>query len=129
MPSRTSVAALASVAVLGLAACEKQNPIVTLTAGGVVVKAKAVEYCRGDDCRTTDEVPTLRIEPGDILGIDVPRSVAEQGWSLGPQGEVFHDHYRSIPIGQGLQGGQLEIHLKPGERNRGVWRFNIVVER
>lgn len=137
MPSRLPVALLASVAALGLAtACEKKSPIVTMTAHGVVVKAHAVEYCRGDDCRTTDDGATLKIHPGDTLGIDVPRSLAEEGWSAtlsnrsGQSQEFFglgYDHYRSQQIGSLNPGEPLFITILRDEKHgRGVWRFTIV---
>lgn len=135
MPSRHPVALLASVAVLGLGAtaCEKQNPIVTVTAGGVVVKARAVEYCRPgeSECRKTGDEPTLTLKPGDTLGIDVPRSLAEQGWTLGPQGpqtEVWHDHYRALTIDADENAQILEIH-RDTKHGRGVWRFKLRYER
>ena len=129
MPSRHSVVAVASVAALALVTgCEKQNPYVTLTAGGVVVKAQALEYCRGDDCRVTDHVPTLKVKPGDTLGIDVPRSLAEQGWSTNLRGaeEVRHDHYWSVTL-QGALSGELVITRNP-DHGKGVWRFKLVAE-
>jgi len=84
MPSRTAVLALAALAALGLTTgCEKPSPYVTLTAHGVTVKARAQRYCRSGKCSTGSDVPVLFVQPGDILGIDVPRSVAHDGWRIG----------------------------------------------
>lgn len=131
MPSRHHAVALATLATLGLATgCEKQNPIITMTAHGVVVKARAVRYCRGDDCRVTQDIPTLAIHPGDVLGIDVPRSLAEQGWKVGAQGIVNHDHYRAERIGEGLRpGAEIELSIFRDEAHGvGEWRFKLVVK-
>lgn len=130
MPSRIAVAALAALAPLTLAACEKQNPIITLTASGVVVKAKAVRYCRGDDCRTTADTPTLRMRVGDQVGIDVPRSVAEDGWRVtvpdGRQTAVYHDHYRLL--GLPVSEEPLTIRILRNGDEAGEWRFTLVGE-
>jgi hypothetical protein len=132
MPSRTTAAALAAVASLGLAtACEKKSPIVTVTAHGVVVKAHAVEYCRGTECDTSDEIPVLTIHPGDTIGIDVPRSVAEQGWRWDENQPYVYDHYRHISVGDGqLESGRefpLQIQRDP-KHGRGEWRFILKVK-
>lgn len=131
MPSRLSAAALAVLATSGLAACEKQNPYITLTASGKVVKARAVRYCRGDDCRVTSDNPTLRMEPGSPVGIDVPRSVAEDGWQVvlrqsRQQSDVFHDHYRSLGIPVSEEPLELSI-VRDGDED-GEWRFTLVAE-
>ncbi|HEV3002464.1 MAG TPA: DUF2771 family protein [Solirubrobacteraceae bacterium] len=132
MPSRLAVAALATLAPLALAACDKQNPYITMTAGGVVVKARAVRYCRGDDCRVTTDRPTLKIKSGDTLGIDVPRSVAEDGWKLkvnDNEGEVTHDHYRAEAIGNVRPGGDpIEVTILREGDDFGEWQFTLVAE-
>lgn len=132
MPRRNAALSLVALAALGLATgCEKQSPWVTITAHGVVVKARAIRYCRDDGrCNESKRVPALTIQPGDTLGIDVPRSVAEQGWRIGGQGEFSHDHYRSIQIGNQLQPGaeqtlQIERDARHGE---GIWQFTIRVK-
>jgi hypothetical protein len=136
MPSRISVVALASVAVLGLAGCEKQSPYVSVTAGGVVVKARAIQYCRGEDCDDTDDNPTLKLGPEDTLGIDVPRSLAEQGWSATlsnragqsePLFEVGHDHYRTLKLGRLRAGEPFFVTIvRDPTHGRGLWRFTLV---
>ena len=139
MRSKTTPAALAAVALLGLGTgCEKQSPWVTMTAGGVVVKARAIEYCRdgetGDECNRSSDVPTLTVRAGDTLGIDVPRSVAEQGWLVsespqGGQGPYSNDHYRSIEIPAQIQPGSeqpLYIH-RNAEHGVGRWQFMLQV--
>ncbi|HEU0130398.1 MAG TPA: DUF2771 family protein [Mycobacteriales bacterium] len=133
MRSRYAAVALTAVAVLGSTGClglEKQNPFITLTAHGVSVKARAQKYCRANDCRVTTDTATITVQPGDTLGIDVPRSVAEHGWRLGQQGEFSHDHYRSVEIGSQFQSGQalpLEIHRNDAA-GEGVWKFTVQVK-
>ncbi|HEX8001998.1 MAG TPA: DUF2771 family protein [Mycobacteriales bacterium] len=131
MPSRLPAVALAAVATMGLAsACEKQSPYVTLTAGGTVVKARAARYCRGDECSASTDQPTLEIRSGDTLGIDVPRSLAEQGWRLGRGGEISHDHYHAEQLPQLQPGGEpITLSIFRDERHGfGEWRFTLVVK-
>lgn len=139
MPRKnTAAASLAVLALFGLTACEKQSPIVTLTADGVVVKAHALEYCRpgetGAECNRSDEVPVLTVHSGDTLGIDVPRSMADHGWLVsespeGGQGPYSNDHYRAIEIPAQVQPGAdlpLFIHRDP-KHGKGVWQFTLRV--
>ena len=121
MPSRLSVAALAALAPLALAACEKQNPYVSVYAEGVVVKAQATRYCRDEDCRTTDEIPEITLRSGNTIGIDVPRSLAEQGWALEGEEEFTHDHYRVV----GLQRAGVIRIVRDPRHGEGVWQFRI----
>ncbi|HWL34980.1 MAG TPA: DUF2771 family protein [Frankiaceae bacterium] len=132
MPRRNAVLPLVAVAALGLVTgCEKQSPWVTMTADGVVVKARATKYCReGGKCNESKDAPTLKVKSGGILGIDVPRSVAEQGWRIGDQGEFRHDHYFALPIPADAPPGasqQLQV-VRDQKHGEGVWTFNIVVK-
>jgi hypothetical protein len=131
MPRRHAALSLVALAVLGGATgCEKQSPFITITAHGVVVKARATKYCRDNGkCNASSDNPHIFITAGDTLGIDVPRSVAEQGWRIGDQGEFSHDHYRSIAITNQLPVGQpqeLRIVRNP-EHGEGEWRFTVEV--
>ncbi|MDQ1710752.1 MAG: hypothetical protein QOE45_202 [Frankiaceae bacterium] len=131
MPSRHAAVALAAVAALGLSTgCEKQSPYVTLTAHGVTVKARAVKYCRGTECDTSTDVAKITVRDGDTLGIDVPRSLAAQGWRIGDQGDFSHDHYRSIPITSQFQpGAELPVQIvRDDKHGAGEWRFTVVVK-
>jgi hypothetical protein len=131
MPRRHAALALVALALLGATGCEKQSPYITITAHGVVTKARATKYCRTTEkCNESTESPHIFITAGDILGIDVPRSVAEQGWRLGDQGEFSHDHYRSIEIGSQLPVGatqELRIVRDP-VHGEGEWRFTVEVK-
>jgi hypothetical protein len=131
MPRRTAALPLVALATLGLAtACEKQSPFVTLHAGGNVVKARAVKYCRAKDrCNESTERPVLHIKPGDTLGIDVPRSVSEQGWRLGDQGAFRYDHYYAFRLPDQLESGaeQALVIQRDPKHGEGVWQFTIRV--
>lgn len=131
MPRTNAALALVALATLGLAtACEKQSPWVTLQSGGTVVKARAVKYCRDNGrCNESAETPVLKVKPGEMLGIDVPRSVAEQGWRLGPQGPFRYDHYYAFRLPAQLESGveqELTIMRDP-KHGEGVWRFLVRV--
>lgn len=91
-PRRRAVAAAA--AVVGTAGCglQKPTPIVTLVSGGSSVYAEAARYCfEGQDpaaemgapgaCSVEERAPVvLRVRPGDQVGVDVARELAETGW-------------------------------------------------
>ena len=131
MPRRNAALSLVALATLGLATgCEKKSPIVTITADGVVVKAHATKYCRGDECDTSTDVPVIEAKLGGWIGIDVPRSVAEQGWRLGDEPFV-NDHYRKVDVQGQFQPGQvvgLRIERDP-KHGEGTWEFRVRIKR
>jgi hypothetical protein len=131
MPSRTTAAALAAVAAPGRATgCEKQSPYVTLTAHGVTVKARATKYCRAGRCTASTGAPSITVTSGDTLGIDVPRSLADQGWQLEGEQTFSHEHYRSLPITERLQpGGTVPLKIVRDDRyGAGEWLFTVHVK-
>jgi hypothetical protein len=124
--------ALAAVAALGAGTgCEKQSPYVTFTAHGVTVKARATKYCREKRCNESKENPILYVTSGDVLGIDVPRSLADQGWRIetGQESPYSHDHYRSIPLGTQFQpGAEVPVTITRDKKyGDGVWNFTLRV--
>ncbi len=134
MPRKNVAFSFVALAALGLATgCEKQSPWVTVTAGGVVVKARATKYCRDNGkCNESTEKPVIYVKPGDTLGIDVPRSVAENGWRIetGQPGPYSYDHYRAIPIGTQFQSGaELDLRIvRDPKHGEGVWNFSVRVK-
>ena len=135
MPRRNAAVSLVALAALGLATgCEKQSPWVTVTAGGVVVKARATKYCRGTEdpkCNTSAEKPVIKVKDGDLIGIDVPRSVANDGWRVVELGgnTFWDDHYRTIPI-SGLPPGDLPLTVeRDPAKGEGRWTFTVRVEQ
>jgi hypothetical protein len=130
--SRHAAVALAAVAALGLGtACEKQSPYVTVTAGGTTVKARAVRYCRDAECDTTEDVPVLRARAGDIVGIDVPRSLADHGWAVPELNDpgFSHDHYRAFTLPENLRAGDVTLSVvRDKTQGEGQWRITLRIE-
>ena len=131
MPSRHTALGLVALAAIGLTTgCEKQSPYITLTAHGVTVKARAQKYCREGKCAEGKSTAFLTVGAEDILGIDVPRSVAEDGWRLGGSGDFHHDHYLAIPLTGRVQPGQsIPLQIARDETHGiGEWLFTIKVK-
>lgn len=125
------LAAVVLAALGGASGCEKQSPYITMSAHGVVVKARATKYCRAEaNCSESTDNPVITVRTGDTLGIDVPRSVAEQGWRIGGQGDFSHEHYRSIPITRDFQSGsELAVQIQRNDHfGAGEWRFTVRVK-
>lgn len=87
---RLLAAASATFALAVLTACEKPAPIVTLVSAGESVYNEAAVYCF-DEGRTlqdegcaerSDEVVELTTRPGEVVGVDVGKALAERGWEL-----------------------------------------------
>ncbi len=117
---RLTAAAPAGLLVLTLAACEKPSPLVTLVSSGNTVHSEAQVYCfegqsvqQANCASRAKQVKELRITPGQPIGIDVDKEVAERGWiyEIGEgeqtqQSDVkVNDHYFS-----------LRVNLPPGRR-------------
>jgi hypothetical protein len=131
MPSRTAAAALAAVAAVSLTACEKQSPYVSVTAGGRTVKARAIRYCRGSECDSSTDQPILRLKAGDVVGIDVPRSLAEQGWAIPElQDQSFSkDHYRTFTLPENVTPGDHTLSVvRDQSKGEGQWKITLRVE-
>jgi hypothetical protein len=132
MPRRNAALSLVALAALGLATgCEKQSPWVTVTADGVVVKARAQKYCRENGkCNESKESPVIEIDTGDTLGIDVPRSVANEGWRAPDLfgDEVFKDHYKAFTIPNVNQPGDIPLRIVRAGGLEGTWQFTLRVK-
>jgi hypothetical protein len=131
MPTRTAALALAAVALLGSTGCEKQSPYVTVTAHGVTVKARATKYCRPHSkrCNESADNPVITVQSNDVLGIDVPRSLAEQGWQIDVDSAAAfsHEHYTSLQLGQIQATGrdQVVTIVRDPKFGEGTWRFTL----
>lgn len=149
---RLVAAAGAVVAVLGLAACEKPTPIVTIQSGTNHVFDEAFSYCfEGQDpevepgqegaCRTdADREPrVLAVDPGNQVGISVDVELAEEGWFIALTDEdgqtqrlaTTEGHYSSFePDFNSSPTFRLEVRKldEPvdGAEVRGIWLFTIV---
>jgi hypothetical protein len=144
---RLSAAASAGFLVLTLAACEKPSPLVTLVSSGNTVHSEAQVYCfegqsvqQANCAGRAEEVKELRVRPGQPIGIDVDKEVAERGWLIevgegeqAQQSNVFvDDHYFSFgfPIDRG-QRIPLTIRTVGAEDPQaptGEWSFVLVGE-
>src|SRR4051812_28582385 len=103
MPARRVVAiAVSAVALAGLTGCKEPTPLVTVVSGSSSVHRGAAIYCREGQsvdrhtCATGATKPTqLPVRPGDVVGIDVSRELADSGWfiAIGNQrSEIQKDH-------------------------------------
>jgi hypothetical protein len=78
----------AALSLVALTGCAKPTPIVSVVAGGHTVHTDATLFCfdgqsiAKKDCRTdAGRTPTvLRVKPGQQVGIDVAKTLAQSGW-------------------------------------------------
>lgn len=105
MPApRTVLAAGAvTVAVAVLAGCDKPTPQVTVQSGNKVVTTEARRYQRDGKVQTFQRsVPSLPVHEGDRVAIDVPASLAENGWIVAVDGTqltpIEKGHFASVTI-------------------------------
>ena len=148
------LAAGTAAASLLLAGCglEKPSPLVSVVSGSDFEDSEASSYCfEGQDPtkRPGEEgacvfeerrPPVVRVTPGEQVGVNVARDIAEGAWvvtlqPVGAEGEqqgrsspVQDDHYFSFePPFQ--EGAPLELRVRmlespePGARTVGLWRF------
>jgi hypothetical protein len=146
------VAALGVVVMTALAACEKPSPGVTVWSGTTSRHAEAtcwsfdgsataggVKACTQQVVQaalTGDGAPSIPVGEGNIVGISVDPSVAENGWypNIGTstlvQTPITSTYYRfAVPSGQSVpaKGLTLSIVAKgSGQLPRGVWIFKLV---
>lgn len=160
---RLLAAASATFALAALTACEKPAPIVTLVSAGESVYAEAATYCF-DEGKTLDdggcaeresEVVEISTRPGEVVGVDVAKALADRGWELtliDPTGQVQtqrtgqldEDHYFTFtapnlsPAGYDVlvqtvvedldENGEprLDDQGLPVSIPTGEWRFRLV---
>jgi hypothetical protein len=133
---------------LGLAACQKPSPGVTVVTNGHSVHVAASNYCfHGKTLTSEDECPadgprktTVKVRSGDTVGIDVDSELADTGWVVYDpvtrlSGDIHRSHYFAFTatFGAAESGAFLEIHqVKAGQgpttlnRVLGIWRFELV---
>ncbi len=98
---RPAAALAAALALVGLTACQKPTPIVTLYSGGATLHDNAFSYCfpgqdpaqqpgGADSCRFDtggDRAPALlRVKPGGSVLVDVDKDLADTGWFVALRG-------------------------------------------
>ncbi|MCW2671387.1 MAG: hypothetical protein JWO27_3284 [Frankiales bacterium] len=133
---------------LGLAACQKPSPGVTVVTNGHSVHVAASNYCfHGETLASEDQCPadgptktTVKVRPGDNVGIDVDSELADTGWVVydpvsRQNSDIHRSHYFSFTatFGATESGAFLEIHqIKAGQgptdlnKVLGIWRFELV---
>jgi len=146
MNARRPLACVAAVAaLLGLSACEKPAPIVTVVNEGRSTYAEASTWCfedqTGDECATRSEGATdLRVQRGP-LGVDVDEELVDVGWvvtltdearpeaPLLPPEVQRGNHYYSFDIPDLPRGTTLRLRIQAltegGEPDRGSWEFRL----
>lgn len=90
----------AAVALVGLTACDRPTPLVTLYSGGTSINDRAFSYCfEGQDpkavpgsegaCRFDTEgrkPKILEVRPGDEVLVDVDKDLADAAWFVALSG-------------------------------------------
>ena len=138
--------ALASALLIGLTACEKPKPEVTVFSGAGSVHAAA--SCWTEDATPCDMnnigglVTPFTVRPGSTLGISVDSVVAEAGWlpmlivngqaqqlTKGPLHRRYWKMQYPETAGTNFMGQQLALQIvsatEDGANVRGAWLFNL----
>ena len=149
--SRRALAAIALAVVLplGLAACSKPTPGVTVVSGTTSAHREAVcwsfedvnvtdgacDQSMVDEATAEGAVAAIPVIPGDTIGISVDKAVAEVGWTpvIGTQKltaqPITTTYFRfTYPDLQEVpaEGLMLQIVAGSGETTRGLWVFKLV---
>jgi hypothetical protein len=149
LPAAVGRLAIAGLAVVALSACERPNPIVTVVSGTTSEWKEADVYCfegqsleSGDCAEHSSEPSELPVEPGQRIGVDVSKAVAERGWFVelsGPNGQgeaqssdlQIDKHYFSFTAPNvGPEGLRLTVKTidedDPRGSHSGEWSFDLV---
>jgi hypothetical protein len=147
MNARRPLACVAAVgALLGLSACEKPAPIVTVVSSGHSAYAEASTWCfegqTPPDCAERAKgTTTIPVRAGETVGVDVDKELAEGGWYLelsAPEGgdsqqqpqrsEPQEGHYFSFTAPSLAEGSSLDMAVRAvgdGEEPRGEYNFRL----
>lgn len=146
---RLAIAGIALAAVFGLAACEKPAPGISVFSGTQTKNAEAVcwsfdsdnltpQQCASDliaNAAQNGKAPTVRVIPGETVGISVDTAVAQAGWTpiIGGQRlteqPLTSNYWRfDWPSTQQLPADGVELLIQAGRdtKTRGVWAFKLV---
>ena len=136
MTVRRLAVAVAGFALLGVTACEKPAPQVTIASSGRVINVDASLYCF-DECRQhRAAAKSIRVRGNTTVSIDVPKRVAKKGWvlKLGEQ-TLFQEphkesHYTlSIPTIAQKQPLPVTIaEVGPNGQPTGEWKMEFLVQ-
>jgi hypothetical protein len=132
-----------ALAVLALAGCEKPTPGVTVSSGTTSVHSEATTYCReGQSAAKSncvehlDRVSVVRVKAGERVGIDVAKTIAEDGWILVDTGANARSdvqdelHFSYTPDFSRSPVIHLEVRsldrVAENATVTGVWTFQLV---
>ncbi len=146
--------AAACLLLTGCSNLDKPSPIVSLVSGGSFAHSEATSYCFDGQspsvepgskggCSFTERTPELlQIRPGEQVGVDVSKQLADAAWVVvlkpqgpGPDGQpaqeqssgVQNSHYFTFE--PGFSGVPVELQVRslassaPDAAVTGVWRF------
>lgn len=139
---------LTAAAVLGLSACgQAPAPIVTVVSGGESEWKEADLFCfegqsfEDEECAQRGDGPVqIPVTPGERIGVDVSKEVAERGWYLeltGPDGQpqtspvLEDDNYFPFTAPDVDDSGLRLVVRTLGEQGpegppSGEWAFDLV---
>ena len=142
---RLPVALGAVLLTAGLSGCEKPSPLVTVFSGRHLVHSEAQCYAFGDKAVSPQEcakqvrsVPELTIHPGETIGIDVAKDIADGGWIAAINGQrlsggIVDGHYFKFALGpDAIAQAPLELQViarGDDKQNKGVWIFKLVADK
>jgi hypothetical protein len=136
MHRRVASLALAVAGIGLLSACEKPAPAVTFFSGTDSTRVEADCYSE-DNAQARCEIPTsgtdsLKIRPGETVGISVDPQIAENGWvpAVGNRGllsqAVEEPYYRFTMTEEQIAQGSLQVFATYGDSGyRGVWVIDV----
>jgi hypothetical protein len=136
---RRGILLVVLVAVSGLlllAGCQQPTPGVTLQSGSRVVRDDATAYIRGGkEVRGSGAVKVLTTRAGDLVGIDVDRSIADRGWSVHITANGANQTTLNSPSLKGLHHFSFNVgsattdvvvsELAADGSPQGLWAFTI----
>ncbi|MFC0600039.1 hypothetical protein [Streptomyces palmae] len=155
--SRAAAAACAvTLGLVALTACDKPTPLATVTVGSTTKTAEATKGCFDEDkklsqsklkeCLNKDTGKTIKVQPGQRVGIGVDPKIAEYGWiaataSSPLMGKPSKETYRSFdgeslfvqknPLGQAETVPEVNLAVVQIDENggaKGVWHFKLKLE-
>jgi hypothetical protein len=148
LKSRVAIASITVALALGLTACEKPNPGVTVWSGTHSEHREAVcwttqtaitpENCAEEiisSALSDTKVGTIDVMSEQTIGISVDPEVADLGWYVGIAGQRFNEtaiyetYYRfTFPrVAVPESGFDLQIIAQgKGNATRGIWVFKLV---
>ena len=150
MTRTRGVAAALTIAVglLALTACSKPNPGIAVVSGTSSAHEEAICWAfdapalnpgqcaqaKINAAATGGQVPSVKVVPGNTIGISVDPVVADAGWYVAINGQrltpgtLHTSYYRfSTPDSLALPaaGAKMQIVAGSGTQPRGLWLFTI----